>query len=171
MARYDSGVIVSKTRWWAFAVSCALSVAGCDAPTTPDKRAAAISNRTMSPFCPGRTLTSCPSPSAAEWRQQIRQWVAEGVSTDEIRRRLEARAAVTDLSGTPDSPFGWGLPVGLGLTSLGVLGLVLFRLRRARRLRPGEEPSPDPTSPQDESSDLDARLDRELAVLDRQSAD
>src|SRR5688572_23813940 len=54
-----------------------------------DRRAEAISRSIMSPFCPGRTVSSCPN--AAPWRADIRTWVGEGVDSEEIKRRLAAR--------------------------------------------------------------------------------
>jgi hypothetical protein len=84
----------------------------------------------MSPFCPGRTLSDCPSSYAAEWRQDIRVWIAEGLSTEEIRKRLEQRLPEgAELSGAPDTGLGWALPVGLSLGAVLLVGIILRRLR------------------------------------------
>lgn len=78
----------------------------------------------MSPFCPGRTVSSCPN--AGPWRDDIRKWVGEGVDAAEIRRRLAARVPEHNLTGVPGNRLGWVLPVGLGV---GAFGLLAFMLR------------------------------------------
>jgi cytochrome c-type biogenesis protein CcmH/NrfF len=144
-------------------VLCLGSMAACHTPESDAQRADAITAHTMSPFCPGRTLQSCPSPSAAEWRQDIRQWVDQGMSTQQIRQRLEARAATTDLSGTPSTRFGWALPVVLTALSLALLGVVLQRFRSTRDQQQLEASK---SAAEADSPDLDRRLDRELSDLD-----
>jgi cytochrome c-type biogenesis protein CcmH/NrfF len=98
------------------------------------RRAQSISRNTMSPFCPGRTLSDCPSGFAAEWREDIRRWTAEGLSAEEIRERLEQRLPEgSELSGAPDSGLGWGLPVGLSVGAVLVVAVILRRLRNRGR--------------------------------------
>lgn len=87
-----------------------------------------IASRTMSPFCPGRTLADCPSGNATEWRQDIRRMLKEGKSAAEIQKILSQRAG-ENLSGAPESSLGWALPVGLCLGALLVLTLVIKRIR------------------------------------------
>lgn len=122
-------------------------------------RAASISAQTMSPFCEGRTLATCTSPAAAAWRSDIRTWTEQGVSSEEIRRRLEARAG-GDLGATPR---GWALYALLGLLGLGSTA-VLVRVGRRLTLRQPESDQP----PRDAAArdELDDALDAELAELD-----
>jgi len=134
---------------------------GCRAVSSEDasesRQIQAIVRTTNSPFCPGKTLDSCPSPRAAEWRQDINAWVADGVSENEIRERLQDRVPGFDLSVAPVKS-GWIIPVAAVLLS--TLWLVLV----ARALR---APSPPRRSsaPHGHAS-LDARLDEELARLE-----
>ena len=100
-----------------------------------DRQAEAIARTVMSPFCPGRTLSSCPN--AAPWRADIRQWVSEGVPADEIRSRLAARVPTQDLTGMPQNRLGWLLPSALGV---GAIGLLVFLLRYL--IKPGPPPPP-----------------------------
>lgn len=65
----------------------------------------------MSPFCPGRTLNSCPSGKATAWRDDIRLWVAEGLSNEEILARLQARVPDFQLEGTPPTDWSWAGPL------------------------------------------------------------
>ncbi len=116
-----------------------------------------IVRTTNSPFCPGKTLDSCPSPRAAEWRQDINAWVAERIPESEIRERLQERAPGFDLSIKPVKS-GWIIPAAAVLLS--TLWLVLV----GRALR---APSPPRVShPASSRRSLDARLDEELARLE-----
>lgn len=135
-------------------------------------RAAAIARQTMSPFCPGRTLADCPSPNAAEWRSDIRDMVERGMSAAEIQDELEARIG-SNLSGSPGREVSYAVPIGFGLLAFGVLGAVLFRLRRARSAPgaalPKEEnvaaaarSNPVAAAAPDEVGVDDARLEHEL---------
>jgi cytochrome c-type biogenesis protein CcmH/NrfF len=139
-----------------FAFGCA-SVSAQDSPTE-GRQVQLIVRNTASPFCPGKTLNSCPSPKAGEWRRDIRAWVAEGVPGPEIRDRLQARVPGFDLS-IPPVKSGWVIPVVA--TALSTLWLVVMarRFRRRGAKKHGVE-----VLAQDRN--LDARLDKELAALD-----
>lgn len=47
-----------------------------------------ISETTMSPYCPGRTISSCPSIQARELREQIYDWFAQGYSRKAVMNQL-----------------------------------------------------------------------------------
>lgn len=49
-----------------------------------------LAGELMSPFCPGRTLSSCPSPQASELVQWISVQEAAGVTKDEVVEILVA---------------------------------------------------------------------------------
>jgi cytochrome c-type biogenesis protein CcmH/NrfF len=136
-------------------------------PDAEARRVQGLTRSVMSPFCPGKTVAACPSPNAQAWRDDIRNWVAQGVSNEEIRQRLEARVPGFDLSGRPGGAWGWGLPLfGMALASLW-LG---FMWRRARSRRATGEAEPTATSrpggdeaPSEAPSDaLDTKLREEL---------
>jgi len=137
-----------------------------------ERQAEAISRSIMSPFCPGRTVSSCPN--AQPWRDDIRKWVREGVDSEEIKRRLAERAPKHDLMGVPKNPLGWVLPVGLGVGALASLVLLLRYLVIPKRndsagdageatlaTVAGAPPAKGPPE------DWDARLDQELETLER----
>ena len=119
------------------------------------RKPSAIASRTMSPFCPGRTLPDCPSPNATEWRADIRSMVARGMSADEIQDVLESRSG-GNLSGSPHREVGYAVPIGFALLA-GFALLIIFR-----RLRSGD-PSRGASSDALEDVD-DARLADELAA-------
>jgi cytochrome c-type biogenesis protein CcmH/NrfF len=139
-----------------FVLAC-VSVPAEDGPSE-SRQVQSIVRHTASPFCPGKTLDSCPSPKAGEWRRDIHEWVVEGVPEPEIRDRLQARVPGFDLSIRPVRS-GWVIPVTA--VTLSTLWLVLM----ARRFRARVSGRPEPTELQT-SNALDARLDDELARLD-----
>jgi cytochrome c-type biogenesis protein CcmH/NrfF len=155
------------TRVWALAVGVVLFIGmiGCAAGTDDDEKARRvreISESINSPFCPASTLASCGSPNAAKWRTEIRQWVDEGLTKNEICARLEQRARHKLCVG-PRGPWMWSLPFIIAAASIGLLALVLRRFVR---------PTDDATAPAAEpeaanaASDLDEKLDQELDELD-----
>lgn len=143
----------------ALALSLALSAAPALAD---DGRARDLAEQLESPFCPGRTISSCTSPAAAKWRNDIETWVAEGVPSEEIKARLEARAG-RDLSFVPTSDGFYGLLAFGAVASLGAIALITRRVRCRDERELEQEPPP---SPRADDAELDARLDAELAFED-----
>ncbi len=147
-------------RWVAAFALVALGCVSVPVEDTGESRQAqAIVRTTNSPFCPGKTLDSCPSPRAAEWRQDINGWVADGMPEAEIRDRLQERVPGFDLSPAPVKS-GWVIPAIAVLLStlwLIIVGRSFAQPPPPRRSRP-------PGPGQDAS--LDTRLDEELARLD-----
>jgi len=137
-----------------------------------ERRAESIARSVMSPFCEGRTVSACPV--AGPWRDDIRKWVKEGVSAEDIRARLAERVPKHNLLGVPPNRLGWLLPVGAGIVAIGALVLILRRLIRPAPAQPspaatvpadGAEPKPGVAARKTE--DWDARLEEELDTLER----
>ncbi len=160
--------------WCGEAVSTSGAyAAGSETNDEQARRAAEIYKTTMSPFCPGRTVDACPSPNATAWRDDIRRWVAEGVETDEIRRRLAARSE-QDLSGAPSTVLDSVLPIGATVVSLVVLGLLLRLLVKpanpatssGRETFATKEEGKTSVHEKVSEEELEDRLKRELEQLD-----
>src|SRR5690606_19717031 len=90
---------------------------GSETSGESQRKAQSIARRTMSPFCPGRTLADCPSEHAAAWRREIQVMLDEGRTAQEIQEEFERRAG-GDLSGSPNRAAGYGLSLGLAAASL-----------------------------------------------------
>ncbi len=146
----------------AFLIGClafgCASVPAEEASTDEGRQVQSIVRNTLSPFCPGKTLDSCPSPRAGEWRRDIRDWVEDGVPEPEIRDRLQSRVPTFDLS-IPPVKSGWVIPaIAVVLSTLWFVVMARRFSGRGKQGRPAETPPAD--------QDLDARLDEELAALD-----
>jgi len=105
----------------------------------PDKlelEAQAISETSMSPFCPGRTISSCPSPQARELRGQIHTWLQQGYSPEAVKNQLLLIYG-EDVRGTPQTEgfgiVGWTMPAVFVILSL---ALVFIKLRK---MKPSDE--------------------------------
>ncbi|MEM1033094.1 MAG: cytochrome c-type biogenesis protein CcmH [Myxococcota bacterium] len=151
----------------ALGSSTALAQARQETPAPGSDRAKTLYTQLSSPFCRGKTLDGCTSPAAAEWRQDIRRWVAEGVSSEEIKERLSARAGGADLIAAPTSGFSHGWLVFSVVGSIALLGFALRRMMARREDRSAAEDGRHPTdedAPIDE--EYDRRLNDELALLE-----
>lgn len=170
-------------RWLVLVVTLYSPVALAASSETAQQqlqRSAEIYKTTMSPFCPGRTLDACPSPNATAWRDDIRRWVAEGLSTEDIRRRLKERTD-QDLTGAPSTALDAVLPFGATVLSLVLLGVLLRLLVKPNTPTPTpantsassgretfatKEQSKSSTHEKVSEEELEDRLERELKQLD-----
>ena len=142
--------------------------AGDELSLEESRRASALFDSTMSPFCPGRTLNSCPSGKATAWRHDIRAWVAEGLSNDEILARLQARVPDFQLEGTPPTDWSWAGPLVVMAFLTTAFALGGLRTVRARREAATPTPSTPATPPTDRPAEDPDRqlLERELEQLE-----
>lgn len=108
-----------------------------------------ITDVLMSPFCPGLTLTNCPSPSADSLRHVIHDRLAAGESPDAVVASLVADFGEGLLGAPPAKGFGqllWLAPwVGL-LLGLGAIAWLVPRMKAVQaaplattRLSPTEQ--------------------------------
>ena len=125
-----------------------------------DKAAGEIFGSVMSPFCPGMTLSTCPSSQAADLREDIRAQLARGASTEEVLDALYAEWG-EDVLG-PRSALGAGLFAWL-IPALVIVvagaGLLTWLRRSSRRSGAALTRGADL-----DSADRD-RLEQELAQL------
>jgi cytochrome c-type biogenesis protein CcmH/NrfF len=138
-------------------VAWALPAAGADEKRGWSYR---LSREVMSPYCPGRALSDCPSPQATE----LRQWIVErenaGVSRSEVEEEL-LRVFGDQLLQAPRAE-GMGLIAYLIPVAAFAAGgvLVALFLRRQRSVTRGSESASAPAAPLD--PDLERLVEEEL---------
>ncbi len=138
------------------------------AATAAHRAATALIESLQSPFCPGLTLSACPSWHADTLRQSLRQRVLAGESPPALRREMAARYGQYVL-GEPTwhgfDVLGWVGPGALLLLAGGTLWMLLRRRRAqppaALRGRPEHAP-PIVALDAEEQARLEARLAAEL---------
>jgi cytochrome c-type biogenesis protein CcmH/NrfF len=114
----------------------------------------------MSPYCPGRTLTDCTSPQAAE----LRTWIAEqeeaGRSREEVEAQIYSQFGDVILQAPKATGFGLAAYVipALGVLAGGAIVAIFLRRQSARALR-AESPPPRVVA----DPDLDRRIDEEMS--------
>ena len=133
---------------------------------SPEDLANDISQKVMSPFCPGVTLHDCPSQSALDMRDRIEGYARSGMSEAAIMDRLETEYG-TAIRAEPSSEgaglVAWILP-GLAALAGGALAIMVVRRWTARGPRPLADGTDDPR-PVESSSTERQRLDAELGQL------
>lgn len=96
-------------------------------PAAADAKAEAImqelSHDLMSPYCPGRTIATCPSPNARKLEVQILEQAQEGRSREEIESALVERfPGIRGYVGRPELIWGTAVAALVALTLLFVAG-------------------------------------------------
>jgi cytochrome c-type biogenesis protein CcmH/NrfF len=114
----------------------------------------------MSPFCPGRTLSACPSPSAESLRMWILVQAAAGRGRDDVHEELLERYGEVILAAPRARGFGataYLVPVA-AFVGGGVL-VGIFLRRQTRAAAHGAEALPaEPLDPE-----IERAIDEELA--------
>lgn len=142
-----------------------LAALACAPPREPDAgaRVSTLGRSLMSPFCPGRTLQSCPSSEAARWLADIRSWAVQGRSDADIVQRLQARVPGFDLDGQPPARTSWLI----GLAPIGAASLVLILLARRVANRRKHRRTAATILPEEQVDEtLEEALDDELSRID-----
>jgi cytochrome c-type biogenesis protein CcmH/NrfF len=98
------------------------------APPKPQSESLAreIANEMPSPYCPGRSIASCPTEAARKLEEDILGQVEQGVAREEIEDGLVARFGAETMGVNP------GPWLAISLTAVGLLAALLLG-RAARR--------------------------------------
>ena len=158
---------------WAFVVGLSLLAAGQlhgrqqpqltdDEQAAIETRASEIFNTVMSPFCPGRLISTCPSPAAAVLRDEIRGQLAAGASAGDIKDALYETYG-EELRSAPEAK-GFGLVAWLipGAFFLIAAGFLTRWLRTTTLALAASEP----VDPDDLDPESAALLDEELSKVE-----
>ena len=111
----------------SLALAGAVALAG--AASAEDSWGYDIAHDLMSPYCPGRTLATCPSPQAAELVQWIVMQEAAGVTQEQVIEMLIERFG-DDILGAPKAEgitlWAYVMPV-LGFAIGGAVAFLVLR--------------------------------------------
>jgi cytochrome c-type biogenesis protein CcmH/NrfF len=104
-----------------------LAGAGSVRAETAEQMSQHTADWVMSPYCPGRTLSACPSEEARALRSEITTWYQAGESEEGVRQKLTARFG-EDLLGAPQASgfgmLGWLAPI----IFVPIVGLLLAKV-------------------------------------------
>jgi cytochrome c-type biogenesis protein CcmH/NrfF len=90
-----------------------------------------LSHDLMSPYCPGRTIATCPSPQARKLENHIHEQALQGKSRVEIESALAERFPdIRGYVGRPEIIYGTAL-----LALLAIVGLIVVGRRWVRQTR------------------------------------
>ena len=122
----------SRINPWATGLSIwLLSSVMAGAASSEESFAYDLAAELMSPFCPGRTVASCPSPQASELIQWIQVQEAAGASEEEVVEMLIDRFG-EDILGAPPAEgitlWAYVFPIVGFLGGGGVAAMVLRRI-------------------------------------------
>jgi cytochrome c-type biogenesis protein CcmH/NrfF len=129
-----------------------------EAVAEPEGWAYQMSHDLMSPFCPGRTLSACPSPQADDLRMWLIVQEASGRSREDVEAELYERYGNVLRAAPLAEGFGMAayvFPVIAFLAGGVVVGVFLRRQTRATATPEPLSRAPDP--------ELERVIDQELA--------
>lgn len=122
-------------------VMIAYRASAIDLTADQERAAQRIFSTTMSPYCPGRLLSDCPSNSASELKENLRSRIAGGESAEQIELYLESVYG-QGIHALPPTR-GFGLVAWMTPLLFLVVGLILFKIwikRNNQKLQATPEP-------------------------------
>lgn len=133
-------------------------------PTPADDAVNAIAQELFCPVCENVPLDVCPTEACRQWRELIRQMLAEGKSEEEIQQYFVENYGARVLSEPPPEGINWLVYIVPPLAFLGGAYLLFRAFRTWKRLAREPEAEAGPRSgpaapPEDEYA---ARFEAEL---------
>ncbi len=109
-----------------------LAAANAQQPTPSDDEVNAIARQLFCPVCENTPLDVCPTQACRDWRELIRQMLAEGETPDEIKQYFVHHYGTRVLPEPPQAGLNWLVYIVLPLVSLTGI-YFLFRAFRTPR--------------------------------------
>ena len=156
--------MLTKLSWLVLLFAAVTPVSSLLAQTDEalNRDARIIFETVMSPYCPGRTISNCPSPQADELRAVIKEKLASGQTADDVKEELYATFG-DDLRTVPRARgfalLAWVVP-GIGFLIGGWAIAVWMGRTRTQRTQTSEPVGVDL------DPETQARLDAEMSELE-----
>jgi len=119
------------------------TAATAQSPTPSDNEVNAVAKQLYCPVCENISLDVCPTTACAQWRALIREQLAAGKTTEEIKEYFVANYGDRVLSTPPTRGFNWLVYILPPLFFLGGIYLVYRVLRTMNKKKP-EQPADKP---------------------------
>lgn len=145
-----------------FAVLCALGAPQRSLADDYEQIAQEIYGSVMSPFCPARLLTDCPSPSASELKVKILNELKAGKGREQILQELYTTFGSTLRAAPEAHGFGalaWWVPVLFAVGGVGIYAMWLGRRQADTEPNASSEALP-------VSAEMQQRIESELSRFD-----
>jgi cytochrome c-type biogenesis protein CcmH len=137
-------------------------LASAQQPTPSDDEVNAIAQELYCPICENIPLDVCPTEACHDWRELIRQMLAEGKSPGEIKQYFVDHYGARVLSEPPMAGFGWLVYV-VPLVALLTGGILFTRAYKKWTRNPEKGNHAEPSEPKAISDDeTRSRLEEEL---------
>jgi cytochrome c-type biogenesis protein CcmH len=151
-------------------LSLSTSPVAAQQPTPSDDQVNAIARQLYCPICENIPLDVCPSQACHQWRELIRQMLAEGKSETDIKQYFVDHYGARVLSEPPAAGLNWLVYVVPPVAFLAGMLLLYLAFRSWKRTgassAPASAPVPSGQPPQPPSPKVDdeyaARLEEQL---------
>lgn len=157
--------------YWFLAIALVLALTGLyyqtafAQDTTPtDDEVNAIAKQLYCPVCENTPLDVCPTEACRQWRELIRQQLAEGKTEEEIKQYFVANYGARVLAEPPRTGFNWLVYI-IPPVLIGIGAFILFSSFREWTKPKSAEAGSGPEEEAGTSSDEDEyikRLEEEL---------
>ena len=156
-----------KRLLWVFILLLGISfawagVASAQQPTPSDDQVNAIARQLFCPVCQNTPLDVCPTEACHQWRELIRQMLAEGKTPAEIKQYFVENYGASVLAEPPRTGFNWLVYVVPPLAFLAGIFLLFRAFRTWKRGAQGpsgaDQRSPAPAA----DEEYVVRLEEEL---------
>ena len=160
-----------KTKSFILLAVCFLSVAlfilpsamvSAQQPTPSDDEVNAIARQLFCPICQNIPLDVCPTQACHDWRELIRQMLADGKTPDEIKQYFVDHYGARVLAEPPQTGLNWLVYVVPPVAFLIGVFLLLQAYRAWKRMpkRPDSKEAGEPAP--DQSDEYVSRFEEEL---------
>lgn len=110
--------------------------AQAQAPAPSDDDVNRVARQLYCPICDNISLDVCPLEACRQWRDLIREQLAEGWTEDEIKDYFVAQYGDRVLGEPPRRGLHWVLYLAPPIVILSALGLLLLKMGRPSRKQP-----------------------------------